>query len=124
MAGVHSFHDLLVWHKARALAVSIYLATESFPKHEIFGLISQMRRAAVSIVANIAEGSGRRTSGALANHLDIANGSVAELLPLSFVAEDVGYIAASSCNDLREQITEVAKMLHALHSAIRNKISG
>ncbi len=124
MARIRSFHDLHVWHKARALAATIYRATESFPKHEIFGLTSQMRRAAVSIVANIAEGSGRRTSGALANHLDIANGSAAELLALTYVAEDVGYMAARNCAEIREQIAEVAKMLHALHGTIRNKISG
>lgn len=122
MTKIQSFQDLHVWHKARTLAVTIYRLTEAFPKHELFGLTSQMRRAAVSIVANIAEGSGRRTSGALAHHLDIANGSATELLALTYIGEDVGYLVAESAYDVRQQINEVSKMLFALHTTIRNKM--
>jgi four helix bundle protein len=119
MSKIHSFHDLQVWHKVRALTVTVYKITESFPKHEIFGLTSQMRRASVSIVANIAEGSGRRTSGTLAHHLDIAHGSTMELLALTYVAEDVGYLLSDHALGVRQQIYEVSKMLNALHASIR-----
>lgn len=79
MSKIQDFEDLLVWRKAKALAVAIYRMTELLPKYELFGMTSQMRRSAISIVANIAQGSSRRTSGAFANHLNIAIGSAAEL---------------------------------------------
>lgn len=123
MSKIQSFQDLQVWHKARTLTVAIYQMTEGFPRHEIFGLTSQMRRAAVSIVANIAEGSGRRSSGVLSNHLDIAHGSATELLALTYVAEDVGYSSADQNLPLRQQIHEVSKMLYALNANIRNKMN-
>lgn len=122
MADDFKFERLLVWQKARALTVEIYRATESFPKSEMFGLTGQARRAAVSIVANIAEGSARHTSAILANHLDIAIGSAAELLALIQVAEDVGYLTAEQGTPLRNATREVSRMLRALHATIRRKL--
>jgi four helix bundle protein len=124
MTQIHSFQDLMVWHKARSLAKTVYTLTGHFPKYEIFGLTIQMRRCAVSIVANIAEGSARRTSGALANHLDIAIGSAAELLALTYVAEDVGYLEPPQTLALIPQIQEVTKMLNGLHLTICRKVDG
>ena len=77
---VQTFEDLVVWQKAKSLSVEIYTCTNDFPKHELLSLTNQIRRAAVSIAANIAEGSERRTSEAYAHHLDIAIG-----LPLNFI---------------------------------------
>ena len=75
----HSYRDLLVWQKAKSLAVHIYLQTESFPKSEIYGLTSQMRRAAISVVSNIAEGQGRLTPGEFQQFLGHSRGSLLEL---------------------------------------------
>ena len=123
MSRIERFEDLVVWRKARVLAVTIYRTTETFPKHELFGMTSQLRRAAVSMVANIAEGSSRRTSGAFANHLDIAIGSGAELRALLLIAEDIGYIEGSANRPLLDQANEVTKMLQSLHASIRHKIN-
>ena len=71
---VRGYRDLVVWQRAMQLVVSIYKETEGFPRREIYGLADQIRRAAVSIPANIAEGAARQTSGAFARHLDIALG--------------------------------------------------
>lgn len=122
MADDFQFEKLMVWQKARKLTADMYRATESFPKSEMFGLTGQMRRAAVSIVANIAEGSARRTPAVLANHLDIAIGSTAELLALIQVAEDVGYLAEEQGIPLRNATREVSRMLRALHGTIRRKL--
>jgi four helix bundle protein len=116
------FERLTVWQKTRTLTVQMYRATESFPKSEMFGLTGQIRRAAVSIVANIAEGSARHTPAVLANHLDIAIGSTAELLALIQVAEDVGYLAEEHGIPLRNVTREVSRMLQALHGTIRRKL--
>lgn len=123
MSKIQDFEDLLVWRKAKSLAVAIYHKTEHFPKHELFGMTSQMRRCSISIVANIAEGSSRRTSGAFANHLDIAIGSAAELRALLLVAEEIGYLDAPTNVPLLTQTHEVSKMLQSLHARIRYKIS-
>lgn len=118
---IQSFEDLLVWQKARSLASQIYKATENFPRHELFGLTSQIHRAAVSIVANIAEGSARHTSATFANHLDIAIGSAAELLAHLHIAEDIGYLPTDTKKPLVTQLVEVSKMVHRLHTTIRNR---
>jgi four helix bundle protein len=75
----HSYRDLLVWQKAMDLVEAIYPATSTFPKQELYGLVSQMRRAAVSIVSNIAEGQGRLTPGEFRQFLGTARGSLLEL---------------------------------------------
>lgn len=91
MPHINDFEERLVWRKTKALAVMIYRITEQFPKHEIFGLTRQMRRSSLSIVATIAEGNSRQTSGALANHLDIGIGSRAELRALLLIASEIGF---------------------------------
>lgn len=123
MSKIQAFEDLMVWHKAKTLAGAIYRITELLPKHELFGMTSQMRRSAISIVANIAEGSSRRTSGAFANHLDIAIGSAAELRALLLVAEEIGYLDAPTNMPLLTQTHEISKMLQSLHARIRHKMS-
>ncbi len=90
----HSYKELIVWQKAKALAVAIYQATEKFPKSERYGLTGQLRRAAVSVASNIAEGQGRNTTGEFLQFLDHARGSLLELqtqldisLELKFLSE-------------------------------------
>ena len=86
-----SFRDLTVWRKAHQLVVAIYRLTESFPEREKFGLSHPMRRAAVSIAANIAEGSGKRSPAEKARFLNIAEGSLEECRYYLILAHDLGY---------------------------------
>jgi four helix bundle protein len=91
MAKSRGFRELLVWQKATDLVVDVYKTTRAFPSDERFGLTSQMRRAAVSIVANIAEGSARATAGEFANCLSISRGSLKELEALVEVCVSTGF---------------------------------
>ena len=88
-----SFKDLVVWQRSHLLTLEIYEVTQCFPKEEIFGLTSQIRRAVSSIPTNIAEGCGRRTNAELANFLNIASGSASEVEYEILLAKEVGYIS-------------------------------
>jgi four helix bundle protein len=111
---VKDFKDLRVWSKAHSLTIGIYKATRGFPKEELFGLTSQMRRAASSIGANIAEGSGRRSDGELTRFLHIARGSAAELEYHLLLAHDLELLSGSTHNSLAQQTDEVQRMLTSL----------
>lgn len=114
-----SYRDLLVWQKAIALCTEIYQACQGFPKSELYALSDQMRRAAVSVPSNIAEGQAREHVGEFLNFLSIANGSLAELDTQRIIATNLGFISADISERLDQQITEVRKMLFALTAAIR-----
>ena len=90
---IRSYRELLVWQKAKSLAVHIYSATESFPRTETYGLTSQARRAAVSVISNIAEGQGRLTSGEFLHFLGLARGSLMELEAQFAIALDLKYLS-------------------------------
>jgi four helix bundle protein len=90
----YSYRELLVWQKAESLAVHVYGVTEQFPRTEIYGLTSQARRAAVSVVSNIAEGQGRLTSNEFLHFLGLARGSLHELEAQLTIARDLAYIKA------------------------------
>lgn len=92
MSTISHFTDLVTWQKAHELAVSVYRITETFPRSEIFGITSQLRRAAVSVSANIAEGFKRRSRDDQRHFYTIAAGSLAEVEALALVARDVGYL--------------------------------
>ncbi len=97
---------LAAWREAYQLTLATYRATSAFPKHELYGLTAQARRAAVSVIANIAEGSAKRGSRELRRYLDIALGSMSELSCLLQLSRDLGYIAATDAavlNDLRQR---------------------
>jgi four helix bundle protein len=108
------FKDLRVWSRAHELTIDVYHATKEFPKEELFGLTSQMRRAASSIGANIAEGSGRRSDGELTRFLHIARGSAAELEYHLLLARDLDFLPGSKFQMLVKQADEVQRMLTAL----------
>ena len=109
-----SFRDLIVWQRAIELALSIYATTKAFPKEELFGLTSQLRRAAVSIPSNIAEGQGRTTPGEFKQFLGIARGSAAETQTQLILARRL-QLAPTELIDQSEALTaEVHKMLNAL----------
>jgi four helix bundle protein len=98
----NTYKDLLVWQKAKALAVEIYRATERFPKNEIFGLTSQMRRAAISVASNIAEGQGRGSKPDFVKFLCVARGSLLELETQLEIALELGMGNPDELSKLRE----------------------
>jgi four helix bundle protein len=111
---MRDFKDLKVWEKAHRLTLAAYKATSTFPQHELFGLTSQLRRASVSIPANIAEGCGRSGSPELARFLRIAFGSASELEYHIILSADLCYLNKSNSEHLIKQVTEVKRMLTSL----------
>ena len=114
------FRDLLVWQKSMLLAKAIYKATSGFPKAEVFGLVSQMRRAAVSVPSNIAEGHGRLTDGNMRVFLAQARGSLFELETQIELSRDLEYLRADAAKELLEQCSEIARMLNGLLGALES----
>jgi four helix bundle protein len=108
------FKDLKVWTRAHEMTMGIYQETRCFPKEELYGLTSQIRRAAASIGANIAEGCGRRSDGELTRFLQIARGSASELEYHLLLARDLNLLAEDSFRKLDGQVTEVQRMLTSL----------
>ena len=118
----YPFEKFNVWQAAGELAVSIYKATGNFPQREIYGLTSQCNRAAVSIAANIAEGTSRRSFKDQAHFSEMAYGSLMELACLLIVSQDVGILSAESEAKLRESVEAVSAQLNALHRSQRNRM--
>jgi four helix bundle protein len=116
---MQDYRKLNVWKKSHLLANYIYKATDSFPKAETFGLTSQIRRACVSIPANIAEGCGRGTQPELGRFLQIASGSAHELEYLLHLAGELGYLSPENGENLKAQINEVKRMLTVLTNKIK-----
>lgn len=113
------FKDLKVWSKSHELALAIYRITAKFPKEELYGLTSQVRRAAVSIAANIAEGCGRRSDGELSRFLQISRGSASELEYHLLLARDLGFLSMPDSRELQARIVEVQRMLTSLTVTVR-----
>jgi four helix bundle protein len=111
------FEDLEVWQKAHSLVLEIYKITKEFPGEEKFGLVSQMRRAGVSIAANIAEGFKKRGPRDKANFYNIAQGSSEELRYYMILSKDLDYIKENG--DILNMIDEVGKMLHGLIESVK-----
>jgi four helix bundle protein len=114
-----NYEELEVWHKAHALTVQLYRETEGFPRAEMFGLTSQIRRAAGSIGANLAEGCGRWNEVELARYVQIAMGSASELQNHLRLARDLGFIGESNYGPLVKALTGVRQMLTALLQTLR-----
>lgn len=108
------FRDFKVWEKAHEMVLAAYRATETFPKQEIFGLVSQIRRCSSSIPANIAEGCGRLGNSELHRFLQIACGSANEMEYHLLLAKDLGYLNEDAYLILDQQLAEVKRMLVAL----------
>jgi four helix bundle protein len=107
------FRTLKVWEKAHAVTLAIYKATEKFPKHELYGFTSQIRRAAVSVPNNIAEGCGRDSDAELKRFFVIAMGSASEVEYLPLLARDLNYLPEESYQTLTTDLVEVRRMLNA-----------
>ncbi len=108
------YRDLLVWQKGIGLAKRIYEITSHFPSEERFGLISQMRRAAISVPSNIAEGQARHTTGECVQSISHAEGSLAELDTQLFMSTELNYCSANQVAELHNTISDLRKMLNAL----------
>ncbi len=109
-----NFHTLIVWQKAHQLTLSSYKSTTGFPKEEIYGLTSQVRRCSASIAANIAEGCGKRSNAEFQRFLNIATGSASELEYHFLLARDLGYLPEDQYQKLDHAVIEVRKMLASL----------
>jgi four helix bundle protein len=116
---MRDFHDLLVWQKAHQLTLTIYKATASFPRDELYGLTSQIRRAASSSPANIAEGCGRATEADFARFLQIAMGSSSELEYHLLLSRDLGLLEKEDFENLNAQVIEVKRMLTVFIQKLR-----
>jgi four helix bundle protein len=115
---VRTFRDLVVWQKAIDLVTEIYRVTQKFPKEEIFGLVSQLRRAAVSVPSNIAEGQGRLMEKEFRQFLRNARGSLSELETQILIAQNLGYLDEPDFKNLSSMIAEVGRVLNGLLSSV------
>jgi len=115
------FRDLKVWERAHNLVLATYRITNEFPKHETFGLVSQIRRSCVSIPANIAEGCGRLGNSELHRFLQIACGSANELEYHFLLAKDLGYLPEDKYCGLDRELAEVKRMLVALSRKVASE---
>jgi len=111
---VRSYEDLRIWQKSIALVKEIYEQTKLFPRDELYGLTNQLRRAAVSVPSNIAEGQARRHTKEFIQFLYLGLGSLAELDTQLIIAEQIGYLGTERLNQLRAEIAEIRKMTHML----------
>lgn len=117
---MHNFKQLAAWKKAMSITVDVYKATMRFPKEEMYGLTSQVRRASVSICANIAEGCGRGTDKDFRRFLEIANASAFEVECLIIISQNLEFMDNDKAEDLTNRITEVQKMIFGLIRNINN----
>lgn len=120
MAG-RNYQELTVWQKAMQLVTDIYKTTECFPRTEVFGLCSQVRRAVVSIPSNIPEGQGRDSPKEFLHHLSFAYGSLMEAETQLQIAFNLEYITKTEANKLLEQTAEVGRLLNGLSRSLRNQ---
>ncbi len=118
---IRSYRDLEVWQRGLAVAKEIYTVTTAFPTAERFGLVNQMRRAAVSISANIAEGQARLSTREFQHFISFSMGSVAELETQVILCADLGHLTVDQRNTLLSQLDTLGKMLRALYRSLANR---
>ncbi|MGO7909341.1 four helix bundle protein [Rhizobium leguminosarum] len=120
---ITSYRDLKVWQFAIELSVVCYEVTRTFPREEIYGLTSQIRRSSASVAANIAEGYGRENQGSFAQFLKIAQGSLKELETHLIIAGRIGFLQASALDELLDRCDEIGKMLGSLIRSVQHRKS-
>lgn len=118
---IQSFTDLRVWREGHSLVLDIYKITKKFPREETFGLINQIRRAAVSITSNIAEGFSRNSFKEKSQFYYIALGSLTELQNQLLISKDIGYISKQEFGELVEKTVNISKMLNGLIKSTKSK---
>lgn len=121
---MRDFNDLLVWQRSHELTLALYRATDNFPKNEMFGLTSQIRRAAASIPTNLAEGCGRWGDGDMGRFLQIAMGSASEVDYLMRLSQDLGYCGPNKYTELAAELGEIRRMLTAFYKRVRKPSEG
>jgi four helix bundle protein len=121
-ADVKSYRDLVVWQLGVKLAKEIYTLTAKFPRHEVYGLADQLRRASVSIPSNIAEGQARRSVADFRRYLFIALGSLAELDTQLVLAQEFGYLTTNDIAAVNDLILELRKKIHTLINNLPNQL--
>jgi four helix bundle protein len=114
----HSYKQLVVWQKSVDLVEQVYRVTATFPKEEIYGLTSQIRRAAVSVPSNIAEGQGRLSKGEFKHFLGMSRGSLLELETQLKIAERLGYVTSELTSEADKLLTEVLRVLNGLIASV------
>jgi four helix bundle protein len=119
-----NYQDLIAWNRAMDLVETVYRESADMPTDERFGLTAQMRRAAVSVPANIAEGQGRRTRGEFLNHLSVAHGSVRELETHAMIAGRLQFLDERAVSKILEGASEVGRLVSALGSALGRDAPG
>jgi four helix bundle protein len=120
---VQDYRDLIVWQKAMDLVEIVYKLTRVFPREEQYALTGQIRKAAISIPSNIAEGQGRRTTAEFLRFLSIANGSLREVETQVLIAERLGYASEEAAREAVDATTEVARLLTGLVHALEERKS-
>ena len=114
-----NFKNLDIWQRSMAMVKSVYVLTDTFPKTEVYGLTSQIRRAMVSIPSNIAEGCGKNSTPDFARFLDMALGSAFELETQLIVSENLGFVNSKDLQPLLEELTQIQKMINKYNQALR-----
>ena len=120
---VRTYKELIVWQKAIQLTILVYKFTTAFPKEETYGIISQMRRSAVSIPSNIAEGWARKNTAEFINFLSISNGSVAELQTQLVISKELNYGSEVLREEIDSLLVEIQKMIPAMMSSLKRSRS-
>lgn len=115
---MHNYKEMKIWQKARKLVKVVYKISKKLPKEELYGLTSQIRRAVISIPANIAEGAGRGTDRDFGHFLNIARGSLFELDTLLILSSDLEYVSEEELNPVFESINEIIKMMVSSQSRL------
>ncbi len=118
---VQKYSELIVWQRAMDLVEQVYKISRQFPKEELYGLTSQMRKAVVSIPSNIAEGQSRAGSREFLYHLSVARGSLSEVETQLMIAERLGYLEKERLASVLEKSLEVGRLIHGLSSAIAER---
>ncbi|WP_304231912.1 four helix bundle protein [Jiulongibacter sediminis] len=116
---MRDFKNYSVWERSHKLVLSIYELTKAFPKEELYGITSQIRRAAVSVPTNIVEGCGRESDAEFKRFLSISSGSLSEVNYLLILSNDLAFISLEEFNGLEEELTGIHKSIHSLMKKLK-----
>jgi four helix bundle protein len=120
---IKSYRDLEVWQKSIVLARQVYDSTKNWPREEVYGLTNQVRRAAVSVPSNIAEGQGRASTREFIHYLSIARGSLYELETQLLLAQQLGYLASGTAENLLATAGDISRMISRLSQTLSAKLN-
>ncbi|MCR4965696.1 MAG: four helix bundle protein [Bacteroidales bacterium] len=115
---IQSYKELIVWQKAMDMVANVYKLTQDLPKEELFALTSQIRRAAISVPSNIAEGYGRQSKKEYLHFLSVANGSVCEIETQLLLCAKIGYLSEESIKETLQTLSEIGKMIFSIRQKI------